>query len=83
MKTANARIVPFGAVGNKPLVNEVEPQGLPRMKTLKEMAELTGLSYTMLRNLCLENRIVHIRAGKKYLINYDRFVDYLNGMGGA
>lgn len=83
MKTANARIVPFGATGNKPLVNEVEPQGLPRMKTIKEMAELTGLSYTMLRNLCLENKIVHIRAGKKYLINYDRFVDYLNGVGGA
>lgn len=53
------------------------------MKTLKEMAELTCLSYTMLRNLCLENKIVHIRAGKKYLINYDRFVDYLNGVGGA
>ena len=83
MKTANAKIVTFGEVGNKPLVNEVEPQGLPRMKTLKEMAELTGLSYTMLRNLCLENKIVHIRAGKKYLINYDRFVDYLNGVGGA
>lgn len=83
MKTASARIVPFGAIGNKPLVNEVEQQGLPRMKTLKEMAELTGLSYTMLRNLCLENKIVHIRAGKKYLINYDRFVDYLNGMSGA
>lgn len=56
---------------------------LPRMKTLKEMAELTGLSYTALRNLCMEKKIVHIRAGKKYLINYDRFVDYLNGVGGA
>lgn len=53
------------------------------MKTIKEMAGLTGLSYTMLRNLCLQNKIVHIRAGKKYLINYDRFVDYLNGAGGG
>lgn len=83
MKTASARIVPFGAIGNKALVDEEEVRGLPKMKTIKEMSELTGLSYTMLRNLCLENKIVHIRAGKKYLINYDRFIDYLNGVGGA
>ncbi|MEY8318796.1 helix-turn-helix domain-containing protein [Oscillospiraceae bacterium 50-58] len=83
MKTANAKIVPFGALGNGPLADEAERQGLPRMKTIKEMMALTGLSYTMLRNLCLENKIVHIRAGKKYLINYDRFADYLNGVSGA
>ena len=58
-----------------------ELQKLPVMKTIKEMVELTGLSYMHLRNLCLENKIVHIRAGKKYLINYDRFCDYLNGIG--
>lgn len=58
-----------------------ELQKLPVMKTIKEMVELTGFSYMHLRNLCLENKIVHIRAGKKYLINYDRFCDYLNGIG--
>ena len=78
MKTASARIIPF-----EPTKGGTEPKELPRMKTIKEMAGLTGLSYTMLRNLCLQNKIVHVRAGKKYLINYDRFVDYLNGMGGA
>lgn len=78
MKTASARIIPF-----EPTKGGTEPKELPRMKTIKEMAGLTGLSYTMLRNLCLENKIVHVRAGKKYLINYDRFVDYLNGVGGA
>lgn len=56
-------------------------QKLPVMKTIKEMMELTGFSYMHLRNLCLENKIVHVRAGKKYLINYDRFCDYLNGIG--
>lgn len=55
-------------------------QKLPVMKPLKEMVELTGFSYTHLRNLCLQNEIVHIRAGKKFLINYDRFCDYLNGI---
>lgn len=52
---------------------------IPRMKTLREMVELTGLSYCFLRNLCMRNEIVHIRTGTKYLINYDRFIDYLNG----
>ena len=56
-------------------------QKLPVMKTIKEMVELTGFSYMHLRNLCLGNKIVHVRAGKKYLINYDRFCDYLNGIG--
>lgn len=56
---------------------------LPRMKTINEMIKLTGLSYTYLRNLCLLNEIVHIRVGKKYLINYDKFIDYLNGVGHA
>lgn len=52
---------------------------LPQMKTIKEMAQITGLSYYYLRGLCVNNEIVHIRAGNKYLINYDRFCDYLNG----
>lgn len=51
---------------------------LPNMKSIKEMVELTGLSYSFLRQLCMQNKIVHIRSGKKYLINYDRFIDYLN-----
>ena len=82
MKTSTARVVNFEAVSDRSPVREI-PSGIPRMKTIKEITELTGLSYTLLRNLCLENKIVHIRAGKKYLINYDRFVDYLNGVGGA
>ncbi|MST82497.1 helix-turn-helix domain-containing protein [Lachnospiraceae bacterium Oil+RF-744-WCA-WT-13] len=48
------------------------------MKTLREMASLTGLSYDYIRKLCLEGRIVHIKTGKKYLVNYDRFIDFLN-----
>lgn len=66
---------------NKQTADNGELQKLPVMKTIKEMVGLTGLSYMHLRNLCLENKIVHIRAGKKYLINYDRFCDYLNGIG--
>jgi excisionase family DNA binding protein len=65
---------------NTPITDTSEVRKLPVMKSLKEMAELTGFSYMHLRNLCLRNEIVHIRAGSKYLINYDRFIDYLNGV---
>ena len=58
--------------------NVSELKKLPNMKSIKEMAQLTNLSYSFLRQLCLQNKIVHIRTGKKYLINYDRFIDYLN-----
>lgn len=70
----------FRVVENKTVSENTEPKSLPLMKTIKEMSELTGLSYSFLRKLCMQNEIVHIRTGKKYLINYDRFIDYLNGV---
>ena len=72
----NFRVIKNTAVSD----DNTETKALPRMKPIKEMVELTGLSYTYLRNLFLNNEIVHIRAGNKYLINYDRFIDYLNGV---
>ncbi len=76
----NAKILPFEAIGKKTVTNEQEVIQPPQMLTIKQVTALTGLSYTFLRNLCMEKKIVHTRAGKKYLINYDRFVDYLNGV---
>ena len=49
------------------------------MLPIREAANQTGLSYDFIRKLCLEDRIVYVRAGKKFLINMDMFVDYLNG----
>lgn len=54
---------------------------VPTMKTLREASELTGISYDCLRKLCLQKKIVHVRAGKKYLINLEKLVDYLNKEG--
>ena len=54
---------------------------VPRMLTINECAkefEGTGLTAFRLRQLCIDKRIVHIRAGKKILINADRLIDYLN-----
>lgn len=52
---------------------------IPRLATLKEAAGLTGLSYGFLRQKALSGEIVAVRAGRKFLINIDRLVDYLNG----
>ena len=52
---------------------------IPRLATLKEAAGLTGLSYGFLRQKALRGEIVAVRAGRKFLINIDRLVDYLNG----
>lgn len=56
-----------------------EEERIPIMLPIKEVAARTGLSYHFIRQLCLEKRIVFVRAGNKYLVNMDRFVDFLNG----
>ena len=52
---------------------------VPRMATIQQAADETGLTYGCLRKWCLEGRIVYRRVGSKYLINLDRLADYLNG----
>lgn len=52
---------------------------IPEMLTLDQTSKRSGLSYDALRKMCLNNEIVHIRVGKKFLINWNRFVDHLNG----
>ena len=49
-----------------------------KMVTLKEASSRTGVSYDWLRKMCINGKIVHVRAGNKYLLNWDRLVDYLN-----
>lgn len=50
----------------------------PVMMTLNQAAEATGLSYDYLRKLCLQQKIVFVRAGSKYLINAERLREYLD-----
>lgn len=51
---------------------------IPTMVGIKEASEKTGISYDFLRKLCLQNKIVHIRTGAKFLINLEKLVEYLN-----
>jgi len=50
----------------------------PRMVSIKTAAAETGLSYDFLRKLCLQSKIVYVRAGSKFLINYSKLIDFLN-----
>ena len=56
---------------------------VPTMLPIKEVSSRTGLRYEFLRQLCLNGEIVHIRTGNKYLINYEKFLEYLNGNKGG
>jgi len=51
---------------------------IPHMATIKQTAKETGLAEHFIRQLCISKKIVAIQAGKKWLINTDRLVDFLN-----
>ena len=50
----------------------------PTMLTLRQAAEATGLSYYHLRKLCLQKKIIFVRAGNKYLVNAEKLQEYLD-----
>lgn len=56
---------------------------MARMISLKQASTETGLSYDFLRKMCLANKLVYIRAGKKIMLNADRLEEYLNGGSGG
>jgi hypothetical protein len=51
---------------------------IPEMLTIKETAERSGLSYDSIRKRCLRGEIVCIRNGRKFYVNWEKFVEYLN-----
>ena len=56
---------------------------MPTMLTIKETAAKSGLSYGTIRRWCINGVFKgFVKAGSKTLINYDRFVEFLNGGGG-
>ena len=52
---------------------------IPVMLTIREVSEKSGLPYSAIRKKCLCGEITFIKSGKKYLINWNRFLEYLNG----
>lgn len=54
------------------------PFTVPRMETIKKTAEIFGLPVHFVRQKVLSGEIVAVRAGKRFLVNLDRFAEYLN-----
>ena len=51
---------------------------VPTMLTIKEASNNFNLSQNCLRKWCLQNKIVHTMAVKKYLINVEKLAEFLN-----
>lgn len=52
---------------------------VPLMLTIKQVAERLKLPVHFIRKLCWEDKISYVKAGNKYLINFGKLIDYLNG----
>ena len=50
----------------------------PTMLTINQTADRIGLAKHFIRQLCLENKICHVKAGSKYLVNFEKLIDFLN-----
>ena len=48
------------------------------MRLIREVAEATGVSQHAIRQMCINGEIVHIRCGRVYLINFKKFLEYLD-----
>ena len=51
---------------------------LPRMRTIDEIAATFGLARHFVRQAVVSGKVVHVKAGKKYLINTEKFAEWLN-----
>ena len=53
---------------------------MPRMRTIAQAAEETGLTYHFIRQLILTGRFHgYVKVGTKTMINMERFAEFLNG----
>lgn len=66
----------------KVIMQNVAEFKIPTMLTIKETAEKTGLAEHFIRGLAISNQIVHVRCGKKYLVNLEKLIEYLNSSKG-
>lgn len=55
-----------------------EQINIPHMLLAKQVAEQSGIPIYRIRQWVKENKIVYVKCGKKILINYDRFVEFLD-----
>lgn len=65
------------------MTNSIKTGALPRMRTIRQAAAESGLAVYFVRRLIAENKVVYVKAGRKFLVNFDSLIQYLNSGGGA
>ncbi len=55
--------------------NEIK---IPRMETIAKTAEIFGLPVHFVRAKVKNGEVVAVNAGRRYLVNVDKFIEYLN-----
>lgn len=51
---------------------------IPKMATIEETAAMFGVSSYFVRKLVRGGKVVAVKTGRKYLVNIDRFAEFLN-----
>lgn len=51
---------------------------LPKMATINECAKTVKLAKYHIRQLVLQGKVKYVKTGKKYLINLNSLIEYLN-----
>lgn len=51
---------------------------IPTMKSISECSEIAGLAKYHVRQLVLQDKIKYVKAGRKYLVNLESLIEYLN-----
>ena len=55
-----------------------ESKSPPKMRTINEIAGEYGLARHFVRQVVVSGKVVHVKAGNKYLINSEKFAEWLN-----
>jgi len=59
-------------------MNNAQDFKIPTMQTIDETAKLTGVAASFIRQLAKNKEIFCIQSGNKYLINFEKFIEFLN-----
>lgn len=55
------------------------PETVPKMVTVNELSKMVNISTYAIRRLVKANRITYFKSGSRIYINFERFIDFLNG----
>ena len=51
---------------------------IPTMLPIPKAAAVTGLAQEYLRGLCRTGRIVHVKSGRKFIVNMEKLAEFLD-----